>query len=1110
MIRIPYRLVARLLIVPFVAVLFLGSALLLLGSSHAEAPGPGTQRFSSYPLPPDPVARWLGEHAARDADREPEVAEFRPIADTFIASKPPYDQQGFGYAGALYFGSDPDMGILRTFVDFGSLQLPPGARIAKVVLALGIAGGSDDRPLPIEVAAIPCLCNEWLLNWHTQPQTVLPLFTSTVVTRGMWFYYDITPYVTFTQTREAVQTTHSVAFRIRAFPEPGAGWKGMWSREGKPEAAPRVLVAYYPDVTPPTCEIGTFPEVIYGQERIPLRVREDASGIAWVHVQEQPPGGEWRLFMGFQEAPYTLILSPHPDYRGQILRYRCRARDRAGNVSPWSTPVQGRVNDRPPRILRATFPRAVFRGSTHPNTLVVEYAFSKPEFVEAGWGSLQYRDYPDGAWYNLNFMRQVTPFPAEGRGVFTFTWYSFASTGWKQYRVRLKDLQGNRSDWVESAPIPVAEQHLQDTIFDNRGAPLRLQARVTPDEWLWFYPDDVTSTLEVYGWGSRRFTLTLGTKARVLATRTYTFTRGSYIVDYVQEEHIGIGDNAIHNGDFSRGWNGWNVKVPTALLGTDVLGHRFAKTTLSLIPSINRIPAAYSREDGSLFLWNWWHIERMDVDGKWRTQAIIPQVPDMNLFAWRVAATGTGTYYAVALDLPPRRAYLYRWQPGSRPVGPTFITNTQHIALDTDRRGRLHLLWWDAARYRLVHRVGQNGSWKTHFLPMSGHRAQDVSVVVLRDEIWAFRRSAGWACWYVSKDEGETWSHERCISFPQEMNGSLVWAFRGGERGPFLFDGTALRMWRGDRWVLLGNSPHAVLAGCPDGSVRGVTLRPHVYTVGWDAQGRELPRRLVSSRAYEAYYFSPWCGLQDYGVIGTNLLVRAWREPQQRPVLQQRVSVPVHRPTFGVVAKGHQTEGSRLQVALTPVDSSRSPVTFTFPLTEAWSYHWADVSGLAGEEVTLSVGISSTVYPVPPVTFVAFKDLQLQSHPYEGGISYAGATSDDGGVQVRLHITNARPITITGLTVRLALPPGYTLVRASAPILAPDRIGPLDIPAGGTSLLAATFRVDASAPRLAAMEATLLPTEVDLVPGNNRTRWVLVSRPSGYQYIPWVVKSAPK
>lgn len=211
------------------------------------------------------------------------------------------------------------------------------------------------------------------------------------------------------------------------------------------------------DTQPPTATIQALPAV----SPAPIAVRwsgADAgpSGLTSFDVQVREGDGAWADWL----SATGWVSAAYPGQGGRRYAFRVRARDDAGNLSPWTDEraAQTTVESLPPRV---------------------NFAFTEdPAFLRYGgkltWqgddpgGSgiagydLQYRVAGSDAWVNWH---ENTPYSSA---------YFYGEAG-KSYflRLRARDRAGNVSAWQETRrPGTVYHWSITGTVYDNRRRPL--------------------------------------------------------------------------------------------------------------------------------------------------------------------------------------------------------------------------------------------------------------------------------------------------------------------------------------------------------------------------------------------------------------------------------------------------------------------------------------------------------------------------------------------------------------------------------------------------------------------------------------------------------------
>lgn len=211
------------------------------------------------------------------------------------------------------------------------------------------------------------------------------------------------------------------------------------------------------DTQPPTATIQALPAV----SPAPIAVRwsgTDAgpSGIVSYDVQVREDDGAWTDWLSATEG----VGADYPGRGGRRYAFRVRARDDAGNLSPWTDEraAQTTVENLPPRV--------AFTFTDDPAFLRYGGKLTWQGDDPGGSGiagyDLQYRVADGEAWLNW---QDNTPEP----------WAYFYGEVGKRYflRLRARDRAGNVSAWQETRrPGTVYRWGITGTVYDNRHRPL--------------------------------------------------------------------------------------------------------------------------------------------------------------------------------------------------------------------------------------------------------------------------------------------------------------------------------------------------------------------------------------------------------------------------------------------------------------------------------------------------------------------------------------------------------------------------------------------------------------------------------------------------------------
>ena len=352
------------------AVLLCFVALLLL--SHAaeiQAEEGAWQPASLEQIDPAPWRHTSGAWAAVVTDDEPALLEFRVAEDTFVASRYPFDTRSFGQEKSLWFGTDIDLGHVRTFLRW-NVQPAPGGQYLGAAVYLPVAGYNAN--VSMEATAYQITSSWWgSINWYNQPPVAsTPLARFTIGKEIGWYWFDVSALAE--QWWQGASDNYGIQVRG---PETTANVaRGMPSREAGDDApVPTLVISYMPDRTPPICVVNALPAVSPNPIHLQARCHDEQAGIQGAELQVRQGNEAWQSvasydassarygFFDFQEA-----------VGGQRYAFRVRASDNAGNLSEWTAEdgAVTTVESAPPVLtVSGALPAWLRVGSAMPDSL---------------------------------------------------------------------------------------------------------------------------------------------------------------------------------------------------------------------------------------------------------------------------------------------------------------------------------------------------------------------------------------------------------------------------------------------------------------------------------------------------------------------------------------------------------------------------------------------------------------------------------------------------------------------------------------------------------------------------------------------------------------------
>lgn len=1086
----------------FLALMGMGMALALLGGVGLvlASTSPPSPQITPVPLP-DVRAAFRALHPR--SGQELDITVITTTADTFVAGGHPYAFYNFGQEEILLVGRDQVMGELRTYTYFRIPVLPPGAQFLEAALAFGVAGGNNDFLIPISVTSTSSW-NEYQLTWENQPLAgeAVP---GVLGPRGEWSFIDVTSLVQPLNTYES----GSISLRLSAPYLSGTVWKGSWSREGNPELAPHLLIAYQPDRIPPTCELAELPTLVYGSFTVTWSAHDGESRLQQVLLQRRVDDGPWEnweehIFNGAASVSYPERESA-AGMGGRRLQYRCRATDRAGNVGSWSAVRQTQVYGQPPRVVNLHMPAFVRQGVEI--TWQVE---GHPEQMKRFWtATLQMRTLPEGAWQQVPTHMQGRPGPT------SLTLGDLSPWAGQQIRFRLRvtDAVGNASAWVESDPVWVYRSLIKGTVQDNREQPLPLQLEVFPPP-LQTSLDPATAVYTVHVGTAQLYTLTFRAQEKVLTSHPV------WVSDEDREIEIrtGAGSEQVANGGFEQELASWSLLaspestrlVTAARTGDQAFairsggqGQRIPGADISTVTaSFWALPLPQGRTlllAGGFSPRAWIQAP----DGTWQPQE--PPPVGSYVRAWHAALAPDGRAHVLSFLDTGQHMYTVLEPDGTwRQPEPLEGQRTGGIAVDA--QGRVHIGLVRGSD--IVYRRRAHGVWEVERTFPVTVREPEAGVVVVGEKVWLLARgySSSWTptlCWAVSQDGGDSWGEWTCEPQPAAhvaIRRRVGWAFRAGDNGPFAYIDTELLRWEEGEWVPWGQMREASVVGCPDGSVWGLapgwTEKGEAFLSGWmwrpTGEGGE---RFLVRWGINAIT-TTWCDERAVGAIWPEspayapTAYRLLLQPERTPVLSQRVRVPEHAPTLGLFLRldGPASDLAQVSVVVSSGGAGTHELVQRLPMG-TWQYAWADLSPFAGEEVTLTVAAEVGLDPFPADILV--DDISLRSQPHDLGLRgvLRGNIVPGETVTATLWVDNNRPMTVGKARLSLTWSTGYTLTGSTLPVLE-------TVPPTATVLLPAmlpdttepvtlTFRVPEHPVGPFSLSAMVLPVDVDAWPRDN-------------------------
>lgn len=768
------------------AVIILSLALLLALASAGQAQGPTlpTPPFSS--LPPAPWRSGAGAWAAGAAEEEPAFLEIPLESDTFVASRYPYDWMEFNREEVLFFGTDADLGHLRTLLRWNlpdQWSLPSGSIFVGAAIYLPISGQEPAADLKTAAYVIPSWYNEDAANWNTQPGVSQPpLLQFTIGPQLGWYWFSVTDLV----TESWRQGNRLLAVELRGPETGGNGYKGMWAREagGGDKPAPVLVIAYTPDRTPPTCTINPLPPVSPNPIQLYTYCSDNSSYLGNAQLQVQQGGGPWQPVPEFSPwsigSGYTFEFSGA--LGGQTYAFRLRAADGAGNVSPWTPDGSAvtTVEATPPTVTvtrEVPWLRTVWTATG--SMWYPSYTTDDPGPVSSGvWGTeLAYVDEADRIWRTTN------------------DWPAMALTAGHRYTlyVRAVDRAQNFGAWTVVATATAYVREISGALTDVAGRPLAGMSLLLTPHALNPVVTDADGHYHAYLASTDAHTIAIALPGYDLVGDAALAAGDTDVMNLMHT--VASSQNLIANGDFTQPLAGaWLtqgapvLRQPRGIVNGDValrLGARPEDLLLDQVTDNNGCIAA--GPDGSLHLAWVAQPEGYGLPGVLRytwqpagasTWQSAQELGGANSGAWdamkpacHLAAGADGRLHLVSLELDWTWVYRFKLPGGgwSDPE-PIPLPAARFMDLAAGPSGGVHLIlasdfqnYADAIYYLMRYTTG---GWST---PVRLPRYQDRTNQVWDAALWfgpdrkrhvvytehgVYERPVG----YTESTDGQTWS----------------------------------------------------------------------------------------------------------------------------------------------------------------------------------------------------------------------------------------------------------------------------------------------------------------------------------------------------------------
>lgn len=615
-----------------IAILSLTCCLVVLAQG-AAAQSPAAP---PHPLAPLPAAPWRTDFASFAPADDPAFLELPVALDSFLVLN--YPNENLGHEESVWFGTDPDLGHIRAFLQW---ELPPipGTYVGAAVY-LPIGGTNEAQAMTGYAYRLFNLLSEesspyWL---GTEPY---PFASFTAPAEIGWVHFDV--------TSQLQGWVYNFGIQLRGPESAQKTIKGMFSREAEPGSPVATLViAYTPDETPPYCSLGALPPVSASTVNLSANCSDPdphRSGVHSVTFQRRVNDGPWETFLTRgSDWWYTPVYGLRG---GQTYAFRVQAEDWAGNLSTWTADAAAvtTIESIPPEIQPGSGfnDRWTTRSSSYywQQNAITVYDPGSPS-SGLGVSESYFLDTALGGWQKV---ADGAPVPWEVGHTYRFM-------------LRAVDAAGNASEWFYYGPVTVAARYVRGAVSDADGvrvpglplritpAPLNAPVIMSKDEFKAFMPGHDPLTLAA------------------AAPQFYLFPRAGVAggADDVYSANWTLYPvwNALVNGDFEAPWpTGWQVTgAVTAGQGPEGWSSRAAHLTAAGGPGLVELSQTITVPADMLYpLLSWWGMQReSSYPGEYAMWRVSVRGPDGNRVT--VAERAIEPWYAppmqaMAVDLSP-------------------------------------------------------------------------------------------------------------------------------------------------------------------------------------------------------------------------------------------------------------------------------------------------------------------------------------------------------------------------------------------------------------------------------------------------------------------------
>ena len=343
--------------------------IVLLLSAAVPAPAQGivvaddtapTAEEGTYPTDEEVNAKLSPKilKEVRSGDQTTVTIEIAAGSDTFITSGQPNTNWANDPNMRVGFNTLNNLGAERSFLFFPLNSIPANATLQAVTLRLFVSGFSPtgDSPMPIQARFLNSSWDPNTLTWNSHnPAWGATIGVGNVSAQTGWVEANALAPVNewYTGARQnfgiMLQGDETPQQRERVFTTLNAN-NGNW---------PRLVVTYVvgnPDTTPPVATVNALPQFSPGSFQVTWSGTDNQSGIKWYDVQYQINNGgwiDWRAQVTQTSGTFNI------GQNGQLVGFRARAVDNAGNVQSWSNTAQAAttVDTQPPQASVSALPQ---------------------------------------------------------------------------------------------------------------------------------------------------------------------------------------------------------------------------------------------------------------------------------------------------------------------------------------------------------------------------------------------------------------------------------------------------------------------------------------------------------------------------------------------------------------------------------------------------------------------------------------------------------------------------------------------------------------------------------------------------------------------------------